>query len=118
MDLEYNSYTIGLQESVSVSTTHSLEFSLASEAGFEPFGVGVKFTTSIEYVFSLTKETSTSLSYGFNLKKDDTGYIGMVNAQISAKVISEYCNCKGESDVDCVEDCYLRGKAAWGRKMA
>ncbi|KAG0094035.1 hypothetical protein BGZ93_007577 [Podila epicladia] len=77
---------IGLDESVTVSTTHSTEIGASIEISGKPFGVGASFTTSVSYSVSHGKETSTALSYEFELNQKDTGYIGMVNAQISAQV--------------------------------
>ncbi|KAF9308647.1 hypothetical protein BG003_010796 [Podila horticola] len=96
--------SIGLEESVSISTTHSREVGLSMEAGAKPFGVGVTFTASAKYGFSATKETSTSLTYTFNLDKGDSGYIGMVNAQISAKVRIAGCKC-ASGDGQCYHKC-------------
>ncbi|KAG0012120.1 hypothetical protein BGZ81_001750 [Podila clonocystis] len=96
--------SVALEESVTVSTTHSVEVGVSMEAGFKPFGVGVTFTASVGYGFSKTKETSTSLTYTFNLDKGDSGYIGMVNAQISAKVRVTACKCQ-DGDGDCLNKC-------------
>jgi hypothetical protein len=43
-------------------------------------------TVDYGYDFSSTKDISTAFSYGFDLARDDIGHIGMVSAQISAKV--------------------------------
>ncbi|KAF9082818.1 hypothetical protein BGX23_012040 [Mortierella sp. AD031] len=75
------SCTVGLHESVSVSTTHSFEASFLVEIGAKPFGVGMSFTASLGYGYSKTNEVSTQLSYEFTTDKGDRGYIGFVNAQ-------------------------------------
>ncbi|KAG0354443.1 hypothetical protein BG005_006482 [Podila minutissima] len=77
---------IGLEESVTVSTTHSTEIGASVEISGKPFGVGASFTASASYSVSHGKEASTALSYEFELDQKDAGYIGMVNAQISAQV--------------------------------
>ncbi|KAF9293458.1 hypothetical protein BGZ74_011705 [Mortierella antarctica] len=84
---------IGLEETVTVSTTHSAEVSLSIEAGAKPFGIGMSFTTTVGYGFSSTAEASTTLVYNFDLVRGDTGYIGMVNAQVSARVRVTGCKC-------------------------
>ncbi|KAG9061898.1 hypothetical protein KI688_007049 [Linnemannia hyalina] len=84
---------IGLEESVSVSTTNSLEVSMSITAGAKPFGVGMEFTVTTGYGFSNTVEESVSLSYGFDLVRGDSGYIGMVSAEVSAYVRVEGCRC-------------------------
>ncbi|KAG0227280.1 hypothetical protein BGW41_003864, partial [Actinomortierella wolfii] len=78
--------SITFAKSVSVSTTHSAEVSLSIAAGAQPFGVGVEFTSTVGYSYSATAEQSTTLSYNFNLVQGDSGYIAMVNAEISADV--------------------------------
>ncbi|KAF8927803.1 hypothetical protein BGZ52_004082, partial [Haplosporangium bisporale] len=55
------------EKSVSVSTTNSLE------VGAEPFCVGVKFTNSVSYGFSLTKAASAALSYSFDIVEGESG---------------------------------------------
>ncbi|KAF9369751.1 hypothetical protein CPC16_004217 [Podila verticillata] len=84
---------IGLEESVTVSTTHSAEVGLSIGTGAIPFGVGVSFTGSTQYGFSSTTATSTSLVYHFDLVQGDRGFVGMVNAQISAQVRIAGCKC-------------------------
>ncbi|KAF9944226.1 hypothetical protein BGZ70_004894, partial [Mortierella alpina] len=59
--------TIILEETVTVSTTHSTEVSLSMEAGAKPFGIGVTFTATAGYGYSSAAETSTALSYSFGL---------------------------------------------------
>jgi len=86
--------TIGLQESVSVSTAHSTEVSVSITAGAKPFGIGMEFTTTLGYGFSSTAEESTALSYEFHLVKGNIGYIGMVNAEVSAQVHVSGCRCR------------------------
>lgn len=85
------SCSIMLEKTVSFSTTNSFEASLAIEAGVEPFGVGVKLTAMVGCGFSATSESSVSLSYAFNLKEGNAGYIGMVIAQISAELRYAIC---------------------------
>lgn len=84
---------IGLEESVTVSTTHSTEIGASVEISGKPFGVGASFTASASYSVSHGKEASTALSYEFELDQKDAGYIGMVNAQISAQVSIRGCRC-------------------------
>ncbi|KAG0252952.1 hypothetical protein BGZ95_006481, partial [Linnemannia exigua] len=84
---------IGLEESVSISTTHSAEVSMSITAGAKPFGIGMDFTTTIGYGYSNTAESSTTLVYNFDLVQGDTGYIGIVNAEVSAKVRVSGCRC-------------------------
>ncbi|KAG0033510.1 hypothetical protein BGZ82_006087 [Podila clonocystis] len=84
---------ITYSESVSVSTTHSAEVSLSITAGAKPFGVGMDFTTTVGYGYSNTAEQSTTVSYNFDLVRGDAGYIGMVNAQVSAKLNISGCRC-------------------------
>ncbi|KAK5820641.1 hypothetical protein F5H01DRAFT_378034 [Linnemannia elongata] len=85
--------SIALEETVSISTTHSVEVSLAITAGAKPFGIGMEFTVTTSYGFSNTAEQSTALSYSFDLVRGDTGYIGIVNAQVSAQVRVSGCRC-------------------------
>lgn len=85
--------TIGLEESVSVSTTHSAEVSMSITAGAKPFGIGMEFTVTAGYGFSKTAEESTTLVYNFDLVRGDTGYIGIVNAEVSAQVRYSGCRC-------------------------
>lgn len=99
---------IELDESISVSTTNSLEVSLTIEVGGEPFGVGVKFSGTVGYGFSKTKEITTGLKYSFDLERNDTGYIGMVNAQVSSTVRLIACKCKW-IDIQCIEGCRDNG---------
>ncbi|KAG0328461.1 hypothetical protein BG000_000478 [Podila horticola] len=99
---------IELDESVSVSTTNSLEVSLTIEVGGEPFGVGVKFSGTVGYGFSETKEITTGLKYSYDLERNDTGYIGMVNAQVSSTVRLIACKCKW-IDIQCIEGCRDNG---------
>ncbi|KAF9327687.1 hypothetical protein BG006_009038 [Podila minutissima] len=96
------SCSISLEETVTVSTTHSVEIGMSVEVSSKPFGMGVAFTTSVGYGFSSTSETSTALNYGFELEKGDSGYIGMVNAQISSRVRFRSCTCYDEA---CSERC-------------
>ncbi|KAF9297703.1 hypothetical protein BGZ74_009681 [Mortierella antarctica] len=91
-----------LEETVTVSTTHSVEIGMSIEVSSKPFGMGVAFTTSVGYGFSSTSETSTALNYGFELEKGDSGYIGMVNAQISSRVRFRSCKCYDQA---CVNQC-------------
>ncbi|KAG0344680.1 hypothetical protein BG005_001717 [Podila minutissima] len=85
--------SIGFAKSVSVSTTHSAEVSLSITAGAKPFGIGMDFTTTVGYGYSNTAEESTTLSYNFDLVRGDSGYIGMVNAEVSADVKVSGCRC-------------------------
>ncbi|KAG0329332.1 hypothetical protein BG000_000101 [Podila horticola] len=84
---------IALEESVTISTTHSTEVGASVEISGKPFGVGASFTASASYGVSHGKEMSTALNYEFELEQEDTGYIGIVNAQISAKVSIRACRC-------------------------
>ncbi|KAG0356764.1 hypothetical protein BGX24_006343 [Mortierella sp. AD032] len=88
----------GYHEEEMVSTTHSLEVGYSAEVGAKPFGVGVAFTVTTTYGFSKTKQESTTLSYEFNLQQGDFGYIGMVNAQITAKLWLRGCWCPGKGN--------------------
>ncbi|KAG0335102.1 hypothetical protein BG000_007784 [Podila horticola] len=92
--------SICLEETVTISTTHSVEIGMSFEVSSKPFGVGVSFTTSIGYGFSHTSETSTALQYCFDLELGDRGYIGMVNAQISSQLRYMYCKCYDQACVD------------------
>ncbi|KAF9079407.1 hypothetical protein BGX23_004169, partial [Mortierella sp. AD031] len=85
--------TAGLHETVSISTTHSIEAGISIEASAAPFGMGVTFTTSLSYGLSETTEKSTTLSYEFDLARGEAGFIGIVNAQISAIVRVRACKC-------------------------
>lgn len=71
-------------KTTTISTTHSLNAGLPAEVGAKPFGVGVQFTGSVGYGFSRTNEESTAFTYGFDVIRGDSGYIAVVNAQISA----------------------------------
>ncbi|KAF9329556.1 hypothetical protein BG006_007380, partial [Podila minutissima] len=53
----------GLEESVTVSTTHSTEIGASVEISGKPFGVGTSFTASAIYSVSHGKEMSIALSY-------------------------------------------------------
>ncbi|KAG0050072.1 hypothetical protein BGZ83_005157 [Gryganskiella cystojenkinii] len=84
---------IGLDETTTVSTTHSHEVGISAEVNASPFGMGVTFTTSYSYGFSSTNEASTTLKYDFYLDKGDFGYIGMASVQISARLRIRGCRC-------------------------
>ncbi|KAG0315504.1 hypothetical protein BG000_005157 [Podila horticola] len=92
--------TISLEETVTVSTTHSAEIGMSFEVSSKPFGVGVAFTISLGYGFSYTSETSTALNCDFALEQGDQGYIGMVNAQISSRLRYATCTCYDQACID------------------
>ncbi|KAH7052672.1 hypothetical protein BKA57DRAFT_456207 [Linnemannia elongata] len=84
--------TIGYHDTVTISTTHSEEVGLSAETSSMPFGMGVSFTVSTSLGFSETNEESATYSYEFNLRKGEKGYIGIVNAQISANIrVTGHC---------------------------
>ncbi|KAF8931732.1 hypothetical protein BGZ52_011875 [Haplosporangium bisporale] len=97
---------IGLEESVSVSTTHSVEVSMSITAGAKPFGIGMEFTSTAGYGYSNTAEESTTLVYNFDLVRGDTGYIGIVNAEVSANVRVSGCRCNIGFSALCKTLCY------------
>ncbi|KAF9131283.1 hypothetical protein BGW39_002012 [Mortierella sp. 14UC] len=70
----------GLHETVSISTTHSVDVGFSVEVSSEPFGMGVSFTASVNHGFSHTREESTTLSHEFYLEQGDIGYIATINA--------------------------------------
>ncbi|KAG0289142.1 hypothetical protein BGZ97_006566 [Linnemannia gamsii] len=84
---------VAYEETVSVSTTHSTEVSLSVTAGAKPFGIGMEFTATAGYGYSNTAEESTTIGYTFNLDRGDMGYIGIVNAEVSATVRVSGCLC-------------------------
>ncbi|KAF9973774.1 hypothetical protein BGZ73_002962 [Actinomortierella ambigua] len=88
-----SSCTIDRQQSTTVSTTHSLDAGLALKINSNPFSAGVSFTKSSNYKFSVANEKETSISYAFDLEKSDKGYVGLVGAQISAKILAQQCMC-------------------------
>ncbi|KFH66137.1 hypothetical protein MVEG_08238 [Podila verticillata NRRL 6337] len=77
---------IGYHDQTTVATTHSVEVGFSVETSAAPFGMGVTFTASASYGFSTTNEQSTTFSYEFQLEKGESGYIGVVSVQISAKI--------------------------------
>lgn len=78
--------SIGLEDSVSVATTHSDEVSLSITAGAKPFEIGMEFMTAAGYGYSQTTQESTALKYDFHLVQGDVGYLGIVNAEVSANM--------------------------------
>ncbi|KAG0226459.1 hypothetical protein BGW42_003626 [Actinomortierella wolfii] len=53
----------------------STEYGVSAEVGAKPIDMGVRFTASSSYGLSTTSEIKTALTYSFDLKKDDAGYI-------------------------------------------
>jgi len=102
------SCSIGLEEGVSISTTHSVEVSVSITAGAKPFGIGMEFTATAGYGFSDTTEESTTLLYNFDLAQGDAGYIGIVNAEVSAEVRVSECRC-WMFEFDCINKCATGG---------
>ncbi|KAK3845377.1 MAG: hypothetical protein J3R72DRAFT_436609 [Linnemannia gamsii] len=84
--------TLTITRSLIVSTTHSGGDGLVG-ASSKPFAVGVSFTVSAGYGFSSTSEAPITLTYSTELVPGDSGYVGMVAAQISAKVRISAYNC-------------------------
>ncbi|KAF9094445.1 hypothetical protein BGX23_002108 [Mortierella sp. AD031] len=93
LDCPNDSCSIGFTESVSVSTTHSVETGISMGTSATPFGLGVSFTNSLGYGYSQTKEESVALDFTFNLLRGEAGYIAMANVQISAKLRVRGCRC-------------------------
>ncbi|KAF9310388.1 hypothetical protein BG003_008626 [Podila horticola] len=79
-------------KTTTVSTTHSGTVGLSAEVGAKPFGVGVQFTASVGYGFSRTDEESTAFTYEFEVDRGDSGYIAVVNAQISGHMTIKGCS--------------------------
>ncbi|KAF9947246.1 hypothetical protein BGZ70_002799 [Mortierella alpina] len=107
----FESYTITVDGSHKISTIHSDEEGLAAKTTSRPFTKAVTFTDSDSYGFGDSDEESTSVSYQFELKRGDTRYIGIVNAQISALIRVEG-NClefeyDNSQEVRCVTPPYV-----------
>ncbi|KAF9273253.1 hypothetical protein BGZ68_001675 [Mortierella alpina] len=90
----------GFHDTTTIATAHSTEVGFSVEASAAPFGMGVTMSASAGYGFSSSKEESTTVNYDFELKRGESGYIGLVNAQVSAKVRRRYCRCD-ISDIFC-----------------
>lgn len=56
----------------------------------------------------LHSETTTALNYNFELERGDSGYIGIVNAQISATVRLSMCKCLYHEYETCTEKCIVK----------
>ncbi|KAG0010958.1 hypothetical protein BGZ81_002471 [Podila clonocystis] len=86
---------ISYGEETTISSTHSQEVGFSVQMNSAPFGMGVTFETSFGFGFSTTNQVSTIVTYGFNVRKGEIGFIGMANAQISAKIRVRGCRCPG-----------------------
>ncbi|KAF9983181.1 hypothetical protein BGZ75_005352 [Mortierella antarctica] len=93
--------TIKYQGETTISTIHSSEAGLSTKLNAAPFGIAVALTPSPGYGFSMGNRQSAAVSQEFILERGASGYFAIVNAQISAGLVVQYCeseyqHCKGE----------------------
>lgn len=93
--------------SVQVSTTHSADTGLPAEMSATSFSKSVRFDDpSATYGFNVTKASSMFVTYLFDLPRGQTGFVGLVNAQILVDVDIEACACPIDlSDAECEVEC-------------
>lgn len=96
--------TIIYQGETTISTIHSSDPGISYKLNAAPFGIAVALTSSPGYGFSMSTKQSMTSNREFVLNKGASGYFAIVNAQISAKLVVQYCRsdyqhyAKGEWD--------------------
>jgi hypothetical protein len=78
--------SIGVADTVSVSTTHSDEDSLPITAGARPFEIGMEFTDEAGYGYSQTTQELTELYYNYDLVQGDMGHVSLISVEVSASM--------------------------------